>query len=149
MALTSPADLVKDPHAGKILPVVTAAIFHEGKVLLFRRRKPPYNGYWELAGGRLELNERLEDAARREVGEEAGFAGKDVERVEFASFFEFLLPNDYHRILFCYAFEVGHDNVILAEHSECEWFSPDALPSPLIPFVKEEVEAAVKALGVR
>ena len=147
MALQSPVDLVKDPHAGKILPVVTAAIFHQGKVLLFRRRKPPYNGYWELAGGCLELNERLEEAARREVEEEAGFSSGDVERVAFASLFEFLLPNNYHRILFCYAFEVSHDNVIVTEHDECEWFSPDSLPEPLIPFVKEEVAASVKVLG--
>ena len=147
--MDSPPDLAKDPHAGKILPVVTAAIFHCGKVLLFRRRKPPYNGYWELAGGCVKLNEKLEDAARREVVEEAGFAKDNVQRVAFASFFEFLLPNNYPRLLFCYAFEVSHDNVIVSEHDECDWFSPDALPSPLIPFVKEEVAAAAKVLDAK
>lgn len=144
-----PADLSRDPHAGRIKPVVTIGIFHGGKVLMFRRSKPPYSGYWELAGGGLELNERLEECARREVEEEAGFTAKDVGRVAFAGFYEFLLPNNYHRLLFCYAFEVSHDNVILTEHDECGWFDPKKLPEPMIPFVREEVRDSAKALGIR
>jgi 8-oxo-dGTP diphosphatase len=43
-------------------------------VLLIQRRKPPYEGYWALPGGHVEVarQENLEQAARRELVEETG-----------------------------------------------------------------------------
>ena len=47
-------------------------VFKGDRVLLIRRGKPPRQGQWSLPGGRQRLGERIEEAARREVGEEAG-----------------------------------------------------------------------------
>ncbi len=41
-------------------------------VLLVQRRRWPYEGYWALPGGFIEMNESLEESARRELEEETG-----------------------------------------------------------------------------
>ncbi len=47
-------------------------------VLLVRRGRPPRLGQWSLPGGAQRLGERAEDAARRELREEAGIEAGDL-----------------------------------------------------------------------
>ena len=47
-------------------------VFRGEQVLLVRRGKPPRIGQWSLPGGAQHLGETAEDAARRELREEAG-----------------------------------------------------------------------------
>lgn len=49
-----------------------AVVVHRGKVLLVKRKRPPFRGWLALPGGMLEDNETLEQCAVREVREEAG-----------------------------------------------------------------------------
>ncbi|MGF1629071.1 MAG: NUDIX hydrolase [Kiloniellaceae bacterium] len=51
---------------------VGVVVFKGDRVLLVRRGKPPRQGQWSLPGGRQRLGERVAEAARREVAEEAG-----------------------------------------------------------------------------
>ncbi len=46
----------------------------EGKlrVALIRRGHAPWKGQWAMAGGFIEMNEKLRDSARRELREETG-----------------------------------------------------------------------------
>ncbi len=65
--------MLNNPPAPPLLPVlgVSVAVRRDGAVLLIKRGKAPYVGVWAFPGGRVELGERLAEAARREVREEA------------------------------------------------------------------------------
>ena len=51
---------------------VGIVVFHQQKVLLIRRGKPPRKGEWSIPGGKQKLGETLQQAARREVQVETG-----------------------------------------------------------------------------
>jgi len=51
---------------------VGAVVFKEDKVLLVLRGKPPAEKQWSIPGGSVELGETLQEAAEREIAEEAG-----------------------------------------------------------------------------
>lgn len=65
------------PRAALTVDCVVFGLDEEDlKVLLIERDLPPFEGDWALPGGFVRLEETLNDAARRELGEETGI--KDV-----------------------------------------------------------------------
>jgi len=68
------------------MPAVTAdmvAISRERpyRVLLIKRKRPPFQGKWAIPGGFIEIDEDLEAAARREFQEETGLSAGRVQQV--------------------------------------------------------------------
>lgn len=52
------------------------------EILLIERLSPPYEGMWALPGGFMEMEETLEEAARRELQEETGVKAGELIRFE-------------------------------------------------------------------
>lgn len=51
------------------------------KVLLIRRKHPPFAGYWAIPGGFVHMHESLETAAMRELEEETGVRDVYIEQL--------------------------------------------------------------------
>jgi 8-oxo-dGTP diphosphatase len=71
------------PRAALTVDAVVFGFDEQGelKVLLVRRKLDPFKGKWALPGGFVQVNEPLEDAARRELREEAGLDGIFLEQL--------------------------------------------------------------------
>ena len=69
------------PHPALTVDVVLATREPRPRVLLIQRKKDPFAGSWALPGGFVEENEKLADAARRELKEETGLDGDDIEQL--------------------------------------------------------------------
>src|ERR1043166_3964776 len=53
----------------------------ELKVLLIERAQDPFKGQWALPGGFVQMEETLDEAARRELAEEAGVKNVFLEQL--------------------------------------------------------------------
>jgi len=88
MKKKSPAQTAK-PNTEKEYPcpavtvdvVLFTFVEDELRVLLIRRNLEPFAGHWALPGGFVQENERLEDAAARELREETGLQGIYLEQL--------------------------------------------------------------------
>lgn len=64
--------------------VLLTDVFPHPKVLLIRRKTPPFKHLWALPGGFLEMDETLEESALRELNEETNIS--DVELTQVGTF---------------------------------------------------------------
>jgi 8-oxo-dGTP diphosphatase len=70
------------PHPAVTTDIVIFTIRHdELKVLLINRGLPPYQGMWALPGGFIDVDESLDEGARRELEEETGISDVYLEQL--------------------------------------------------------------------
>ena len=60
------------------LTVDCVAVDADGRVLLIRRGRPPFEGQYALPGGFVEVGETVEAACSRELEEETGIVAQDL-----------------------------------------------------------------------
>jgi 8-oxo-dGTP diphosphatase len=63
------------------ISAIVACVDDAGRVLIVKQTAGPFAGAWLLPGGNVERDERLEDAARRELFEETGYRAASVRPV--------------------------------------------------------------------
>lgn len=68
------------------LPVVSTIVTEDRRVLLVKRGKKPYRGFWCLPTGFAEVGESIEEAALRELTEETGIEGRILSLVDVQSY---------------------------------------------------------------
>lgn len=133
---------------GRNFPGVGAglAILRDGKLLLYRRTRPPEAGHWNIVGGKIDHLEFSDAAARREAEEETGLA---IGALEFLCVSEQIFADEgQHWLSMIYKATdfSGEPQVVEPEKlPEFGWFALDALPAPLSRFAAD----AVAALGAR
>lgn len=66
------------PGHEPVVEAVSVAARRGEAILLVRRGRPPSLGFYAFPGGRVEMGEALEDAARRELWEETGLQAGDL-----------------------------------------------------------------------
>nr|WP_156619674.1 MULTISPECIES: NUDIX domain-containing protein [Rhizobium/Agrobacterium group] len=116
---------------------VGLAILRDGKLLLYKRMRPPEAGFWNIVGGKVDVLEPAEQAARREAEEETGLT---IGSVEFVSVSEQIIAADrQHWVSLLYKTSDISGEATLTEPdklSDFGWFALDDLPQPLSAFTK-------------
>jgi 8-oxo-dGTP diphosphatase len=62
------------PRPAVTVDIVLVTREQQPRVLLIQRKHDPFAGMWALPGGFIEMEEKLEESARRELKEETGLA---------------------------------------------------------------------------
>lgn len=100
------------------------------KLMLIQRDVDPFEGHWALPGGFVRLDESLEDAAKRELSEEAGL--KDIFLEQLYTFGDLERDPRGRVISVAYmAFVKPSDHKLKAstDARDAQWFTIDELPA--------------------
>jgi 8-oxo-dGTP diphosphatase len=118
------------PHPAVTTDIVIFTIRDKRlKVLLIRRGAAPFRGKWALPGGFVNIDEDLEDGARRELAEETGVSGVFLEQL-----YTFGAPDRDPRervITVAYYALIPSDRLEISAATDAEavgWFALDELP---------------------
>ncbi|HPT08306.1 MAG TPA: NUDIX domain-containing protein [bacterium] len=66
---------------------VYGILVSDNKMLFIKKSRGAYKGKYDLPGGGVEFNEKIEDALRREFMEETGIVLKDIEFIGSSEYF--------------------------------------------------------------
>lgn len=110
------------------LPVAISAVIHQNKILLIKRIRGDYAGYWALPGGKIEKYEHLSQAATREIFEESGIDAQFNSHLALVS--EHLVENGNvltHLLLHICELTPKSTNITNTSEGLLNWFSLDKI----------------------
>ena len=137
-------------------PMVTvdAVVFDlsEGRtrVLLINRGKDPYKGKWAVPGGFIEIEEELEDAVVRELSEETGLTGVQLEQMRTFGKCGRDPRGRQISIAFTGIVTEGQDKISAGDDAaEAQWFDIKNLPEDLAFDHDEMIKCGIENLEQR
>lgn len=114
-------------------PTVTALVLYKNKLLLTRRARAPFKGWWDLPGGFLDRGERPEDCARRELKEETGL---NITVKKLLGIYPGTYPSDFDpfSVLSVVYIATADTESLDALDDVCEsrWFAKKELPKKIV-----------------
>ena len=134
-------------------PMVTAdalVFAHSGgktRVLLIKRGNEPFKGKWAVPGGFVNMDEELEDAVVRELAEETGLTGVQLEQMRT---FGTLDRDPRGRVITIVFMGIVKEEQMKVEAgddaAEAQWFDIDELPEDMAFDHNEVIRFAVGKL---
>ena len=135
-------------------PMVTvdAVVFtfsgDEIKVLLINRKNEPFKGQWAVPGGFVDINEELEDAVARELAEETGLRGVQLEQMHTFGTVGRDPRGRQISIAFMGIATKGQDKIKAGDDAaKTQWFDIEKLPKDLAFDHDEMVRCGIERLG--
>lgn len=107
----------------KTIHVAAAVIVENHKIFAARRGYGEFKGYWEFPGGKIEKDEKPEDALQREIKEELA---ADIAVDQFLGTVDYDYP-DFHLTMECYLCHVARGTLTILEHSAFRWVRKEEL----------------------
>ncbi len=118
------------PHPAVTTDVAVFTLQQQSlQLLLIKRAQEPFKGSWALPGGFLEIDEDLEQCAKRELQEETGVSGLYLEQL-----YTFGAPNrdSRERIISVTYYALAPPDrltpMAASDAAEAQWFPVAALP---------------------
>lgn len=111
------------------------------EILLIQRKNDPFQSFWALPGGFMDIDETLEEAAIRELKEETGISGIKLKQFKAFSTLE-RDPRGRTITVMFYAISDKHPTFATDDASDARWFHFDELPQ--LAFDHNEVLFQVK-----
>lgn len=115
------------------LGVVVVLLNSNNEVLLGKRKGGYKAGVYGLPGGRIDVGEKLEVAAQRELKEETGVQASDLNFVGFVK--DFQKENDFDFIHFVFICRKWQGEIVNIEPEKCEgweFHTPSDLPKKML-----------------
>ena len=138
-------DIPAPPRPEKIVTVAAAALIKDERFVLIAERPAGKElaGYWELPGGKLDTDERAEDALIRELKEELGISvgWGCLQPFTFVSH----AYDHFHLIMPVFAVRQWSGAIMPIEHKNHAWVRPSEMRNynlapadlPLIPLLHD------------
>jgi|TARA_Y100000310_G_scaffold82857_1_gene79466 8-oxo-dGTP diphosphatase len=132
----------------KFVVIITAIVLNEdNKFLLVKRKENQeiHPGKWLLPGGKLEEDESLFQALKREIKEETNLEIEDYNK--YINDYIFERPNKDLTLGMTFLVKATNDNVSLnkREYDDFIWITKEELQNyDYLKFIKKEVEKAFK-----
>ena len=100
------------------------------KILLIKRKYPPFENCWAFPGGFVEANETLDNAARRELKEETGLVINEMKQLyTFGDLDRDPRGRTVSVVYYGFTDKSCMNTVASDDAKEAKWFNIEKLPS--------------------
>jgi 8-oxo-dGTP pyrophosphatase MutT (NUDIX family) len=138
-------------HKTIIMPCACVLIINQKGEVLVQHRADDHN--WGYIGGAIEVDEAVEEAAKREMKEETGLTPLSLKffKIYSGKKYHYVYPNldevsPIDTVFICDKYE-GTLSLQAEEETEIRFFSLDQLPSPMREATKSVFRDYISSLG--